>query len=119
MDAQGAVSDEGAIRLIGVAPIPHAGGDDVMASLYAYGPERNFAFPPRPANARAGWQPEWIARARFRSMTMAMLGINMAAMGGDETSGAQATQAEAQPPSKPKCRGGLAGIAQRAAGLCR
>ena len=101
------------------AEIKRMGGDMTMTSLYAYGPERNFAFPPRPANARAGWTPDWIARARFRSMTMAMLGMDMGAMGGMDGDAAEA-EAEAQPQAakKPKCKGGLAGIAQRAAGLC-
>lgn len=96
------------------------GGEVTMASLYAYGPERNFSFPARPANAKAGWTPEWIARARFRSMTMAMLGMDMSAMGGmgaDDGNDADEDVA-AQQPRKPKCRGGLAGVAQRAAGLC-
>lgn len=100
------------------AEVKKMGGEVTMASLYAYGPERNFSFPPRPANARPGWSPEWIARARFRSMTMGMLGIDMGALGGmEQDDGAQAS-AEPQAPKKPKCRGGLAGIAQRAAGLC-
>jgi hypothetical protein len=104
------------------AEVRKAGGEFVMASLYAYGPERNFSYPPRPANARAGWSPEWVARARYRSMTMAMLGMDMAAM----MDGASARDAAdegpqgqtQQPPAKPKCKRGLAGIAQRAAGLC-
>lgn len=100
------------------AEVKRAGGEVTMTSLYAYGPERNFSFPPRPANARAGWQPEWIARARFRSMTMAMLGMDMGAMGGEQASAGDDATAEPQQPKKPKCRGGLAGIAQRAAGLC-
>lgn len=100
------------------AEVKQAGGEVTMASLYAYGPERNFSFPARPANARAGWQPDWIARARFRSMTMAMLGMDMgAAMGGAQADGERGADAEPQRPRKPKCRG-LAGIAQRAAGLC-
>lgn len=98
------------------AEVKSMGGEVTMASLYAYGPERNFSFPPRPANARPGWQPEWIARARFRSMTMNMLGMDMAAMGGMDSEDADAG-APPQQPRKPKCRG-LAGIAQRAAGLC-
>lgn len=98
------------------AEVKQAGGEMVMASLYAYGPERNFSYPPRPANARAGWQPEWIARARFRSMTMAMLGMDMGAMGGAASDSGEGA-AEPPRPRKPKCRG-LAGIAQRAAGLC-
>lgn len=100
------------------AEVKQAGGEVTMTSLYAYGPERNFAYPPRPANARAGWQPDWIARARFRSMTMAMLGMDMTAMRGAEAGAADGAEAEPQQPRKPKCRGGLAGIAQRAAGLC-
>lgn len=99
------------------AEVRQAGGEVSMASLYAYGPERNFAYPPRPANAKTPWTPEWIARARFRSMTMTMLGMDMGAMGGmSDDPGTTAPQA---PPSgKPKCRKGLAGMAQRAAGLC-
>lgn len=100
------------------AEVKRMGGEVTMASLYAYGPERNFAFPPRPANAKAGWRPEWIARARYRSMTMAMLGMDMGAMGGAEQDGDTPASSEPQTPQKPKCKGGLAGIAQRAAGLC-
>lgn len=99
------------------AEVKQSGGEFTMASLYAYGPERNFAYPPRPANAKAAWNPEWIARARFRSMTMAMLGMDMGATGG---MGAQqgGTTTEAPPSGKPKCKKGLSGLAQRAAGLC-
>ena len=101
------------------AEVKKSGGEMTMASLYAYGPERNFSFPPRPANAKPGWSPEWIARARYRSMTMGVLGMDMGAMMGgyeaDERDGAEAPQ---QQPRKPKCKGGLGGIAQRAAGLC-
>lgn len=100
------------------AEVKQAGGEMVMASLYAYGPERNFSYPPRPANARAGWQPDWIARARFRSMTMAVLGMDMGAMSGAQAAGESGEESAPTPPRKPKCRGGLAGIAQRAAGLC-
>jgi hypothetical protein len=39
----------------------------MMGSLYAYGPEANFAFPPRPATGP--WNPDWTARVRYRSMT--------------------------------------------------
>lgn len=102
------------------AEVRKAGGEFVMASLYAYGPERNFSFPQRPPNARAGWSPEWIARARYRSMTMGMLGTDMAAMMGGADSGQAGAEEDEAPrqPAKPKCKRGLAGIAQRAAGLC-
>jgi hypothetical protein len=102
------------------AEVKKAGGEVTMGSLYAYGPERTFAFPPRPSDPKVAWKPEWIARARFRSMSMAMLGMDMGAMGGMDMSGSDDDDAGAPPPraSKPKCKGGLAGIAQRAAGLC-
>lgn len=101
------------------AEVKKMGGEMTMASLYAYGPERNFSFPPRPANAKAGWSPEWVARARYRSMTMNMLGVDMAAMMSGANSG-DAEEDEQAPatPTKPKCKRGLGGIAQRAAGLC-
>ncbi len=98
------------------AEVSQAGGEMMMANLAAYGPQRDFSFPARPANARAGWQPEWITRIRFRSNTMAMLGMDAAMAGrGAEDSSAEG-EGEA-PPKKPKCKG-LKGIAMRAAGLC-
>lgn len=54
----------------------------------AYGPEANFVHPPRPADARTPWNQEWVAKVRFKSGMMAMLGQNgtgigaMAGMGG-------------------------------------
>jgi hypothetical protein len=99
------------------AEVTQLGGENMMVQLYGYGPESNFAYPPRPANAKTPWHPEWIARVRFRSNAMVLL--SMPDMGGfsrgrDEDSSDQGQQ---QAPSKPKCKG-LKGIAQRAAGLC-
>lgn len=96
-----------------LAEVKVAGGEVTMANLTAFGPQRNFSYPARPANARAGWQPEWIARARFRSSAMVMLGMDMP---GSAAASGQADGAE-RPASKPKCKG-LGGIARRAAGLC-
>lgn len=97
------------------AEVKKAGGDFMMATLFAYGPQRDFAYPPRPDNPKVAWKPDWIARVRYRSNSMVMLGMSM-------TGGAQAQQGSVnepaeQPPAKPKCKG-LAGIAKRAAGLC-
>ena len=88
----------------------------MMANLAAYGPQRDFSHPSRPANARAGWQPDWITRVRFKSTTMAMLGMDAAMAGaGGDPAGANGETGAA--PRKPKCKG-LKGIAMRAAGLC-
>ena len=45
-----------------------------MLRMIAYGGESNFAHPPRPADPRAVWEPEWAVRVRVKSHTMAMLG---------------------------------------------
>jgi len=93
-----------------------AGGQAMMTQLFAYGPQADFVYPPRPSNPRVAWNPEWIARVRFRSNTMIMPG--MEGMGQQNTR--EVRQAEQQPPAsgKPKCRSGLRGVAERAAGLC-
>jgi hypothetical protein len=97
------------------AEVQAAGGEVMMANLSGYGPEKNFSYPPRPAKAAASWRPDWIARVRYRSTTMSMLGMDMPGMG----AGAAAETTDGAPPAqaKPKCKG-LAGIAKRAAGLC-
>jgi len=46
-----------------------------MVRMIAYSPELNLAHPPRPANAKAPWEPEWAARIRIKSTGMTMLGM--------------------------------------------
>ncbi|HWI84076.1 hypothetical protein [Ramlibacter sp.] len=56
---------------------PAAGGrgeSTPMLRMMAYGSESNFAYPPRPADPKAAWEPEWAVRVRVKSHTMAMLG---------------------------------------------
>jgi hypothetical protein len=50
--------------------------EGAMVRMIAYGPEVNFAYPPRPANAKAAWSPEWVARVRIKSTGMTMLGMD-------------------------------------------
>lgn len=93
------------------AEVVKASGEGLMISLQAYGPQADFAYPPRPADTRKPWNPEWIARVRFRSSTMLIPGMQgMGAMGGTSA-------AEPDKPRKPRCKG-LKGLAERAAGLC-
>ena len=101
------------------AEVRKLGGDNMMLNLYAYGPQSDFAYPPRPANTKLAWKPEWTARVRFRANAMTILG--MPDMGGFDTSDEDDRPARSQPsqPSgKPKCPGGLKGIAMRASGAC-
>lgn len=97
------------------AEVIKASGEGMMVSLQAYGPQADFAFPPRPADTRKPWNPEWIARVRFRSSTMLIPGMEMSGLSAG--SGSQAAGEASEAPRKPKCRG-LKGIAERAAGLC-
>lgn len=59
-----------------------AGGNDGggMLRMIAYGVELNLAHPPRPADPRKPWEPEWSVRVRVKATTMAMLGIDTGAM---------------------------------------
>jgi hypothetical protein len=95
------------------AEVIKASGEAMMINLQAYGPQADFAYPPRPADTKKPWNPEWIARVRFRSSTMLIPG--MEGMGGMGSGDAQS--AEEAKPRKPKCKG-LKGLAERAAGLC-
>ncbi len=67
--------------------------------LTGFGPEENFSYPPRPAEAKAAWHLEWTARIRHRSFTSWMDMPGMEAMNGEQ-------------PGKPECKrgGGLGGI---------
>lgn len=86
------------------AEVTAAGGDFALGNLYAYGPEANFAYPPRPANSKTPWKPEWTARVRYRSNSTWLLNgpdMDAAMRGADEG---------AQPKKKKKCKGGLGGL---------
>lgn len=54
-----------------------AKADGAMLRMIAYGPELNLAYPPRPADPKAKWEPEWAVRLRTKSTTMAMVGKDM------------------------------------------
>lgn len=95
------------------AEVIKASGEAMMINLQAYGPQADFAYPPRPVDTKKPWNPEWIARVRFRSSTMLIPGMEgMGSMGSDNAQSAEETK-----PRKPKCKG-LKGLAERAAGLC-
>lgn len=103
------------------AEVKQAAGEVLMTNIYAYGPQADFAFPPRPTDTKVAWRPEWITRVRFRSHAMIMAGMpGMGDAGGDVGSdqGDEAGSAQQPQSALPKCRG-LSGIAKRAAGLCQ
>ena len=98
------------------AEVIKASGEGMMVNLQAYGPQADFAYPPRPADARKPWNPEWIARVRFRSSTMLIPGMEGMSGGMDRTDTGASGTTDTKP-KKPKCKG-LKGLAERAAGIC-
>lgn len=101
------------------AAVSQAAGEMLMRSHYAYGPEANFAYPPRPADPKIAWKPEWIARVRYRSNSMWMLnGPGMSAVMGDASDADEADDSVAQPRQKKKrYGGGLGGMLGGAMGV--
>jgi hypothetical protein len=55
--------------------VSRAGGAP-MLSFIAYGPEANFAQPPRPSDPKIPWEIQWTAKARFKSTAQLMLGAS-------------------------------------------
>lgn len=59
-----------------VVPAEVAKGGSGFLQFIAYGPEANFAHPPRPSDARQPWNPEWAVKVRFKSTAGTMLGAD-------------------------------------------
>ena len=55
-------------------------GGGAMLRMIAYGSELNLAHPPRPADPKIAWTPDWAAKIRVKSVANAMLGMDMDAM---------------------------------------
>lgn len=56
--------------------------EGAMVRMIAYGPELNLAHPPRPADPKARWEPDWAVRVRIKSSGMTMLGMDEQEGGG-------------------------------------
>ena len=90
------------------AEVKAAGGEMMMLSMFAYGPEASFAFPPRPANPKVAWNPEWTARVRYRSVSNKIVGM-------PDMDEAMSGEDRRDRPAK-KCKGGFGGILSGALG---
>ena len=73
-------------------------GDVGFLRMIAYGTELNLAHPPRPADPKVAWEPEWAVKVRVKSVTSAMLGVEMPGA----MSGATPETASAPPPEERK-----------------
>jgi hypothetical protein len=91
--------------------IPKEATGQGMLRAIAYGTDLNMAYPPRPADPKIPWEPEWNVRIRVKSMTTTMFGMSDAAgmpgAEGADTEGmtdapAPAEGAQAAPPAEKK-----------------
>lgn len=85
-------------------------GDDGagMLSMIAYGPETNIAWPPKPADPKQPWNPEWNVRVRTKSTAGAMLGMDLSgAKGMEPADGAQPQQQKPEEGATKKLLKGL------------
>lgn len=76
--------------------------ENPMLQVLAYGPESNFSYPPRPANAPKDWHPDWTVKLRTKSTHMAILGMEMPDMSGMSTATGEEQQQEPAQPQKKK-----------------
>jgi hypothetical protein len=89
---------------VGSCAIPRGifGDGAGVTQMIAYGPERNIAWPPRPANSKAAWKPEWNVRVRTKSTAFAPMGLGAI---GNNDRGEQAAPADEGKPVKKLLRG--------------
>jgi hypothetical protein len=57
--------------------------EGAAVQFIAYGEEANFAYPPKPADPKAKWEPIWTAKVRVKSTGMLPLGVEGGAHGAD------------------------------------
>jgi hypothetical protein len=85
------------------AEFKRAAGEMMLTSLNAFGPELEFAYPPKPPG-NAPWHPEWTAKVKFRAETSLMSGMTMGEIADD------GEQRQSEPACKPRKKGGLGGM---------
>jgi hypothetical protein len=78
-------------------------GGGAMLRMIAYGSELNLAHPPRPADPKVAWEPQWAVKLRVKSVANAMLGMDMSDMQRGPERGVpsqtQAPAADSAPPA--------------------
>jgi hypothetical protein len=56
------------------AEVVKRSGGTPFFNFIAYGPEANFAQPPRPQDPKVAWEPLWTTKVRFKSTASTLLG---------------------------------------------
>lgn len=78
-----------------------------MLMMTAYGPESWITYPPKPADPKQPWNPEWSVRLRAKSTATSILGLDFGNMQQMDDGDGQQQQ---QPQKKPSMKGLLKGI---------
>jgi hypothetical protein len=76
------------------AEVVKRSGGTPFLNFIAYGPEANFAQPPRPQDPKQAWEPLWTAKVRFKSTASTLLG-DAGGAGGRRPARAEQAPAEA------------------------
>jgi hypothetical protein len=76
-----------------------------MLAMTAYGPERWITWPPKPADPKQPWNPEWSVRLRAKSSATAMLGIDLGGMQRMDGGNGQQPQQQVKPTVKGLLKG--------------
>lgn len=72
-----------------------------MLSMTAWGGEANFAYPPKPADPKIVWKPEWFAKVRYKSTTGTMLGMPSMGAGMNQAYSEPSPSNPQNPPAQP------------------
>ena len=80
-----------------------------MLMMTAYGPESWITYPPKPADPKQPWNPEWSVRLRAKSTATAMLGMDFGGMEQQEDGEGQPQQQQKKPGMKGLLKGILGG----------
>ena len=83
--------------------------EGAMLRFIAYGHETHLAHPPRPTDPKVPWEPVWAVKLRVKSVSMAMLGMDMPEAEAPE-SPEPAPAKPAEPNKKPGVKDVLRGI---------
>jgi hypothetical protein len=77
-----------------------------MLMMTAYGPESWITYPPKPANPKQPWNPEWSVRLRAKSAASAIIGLDFGGMQQMPEDG----EDEQPPQQRPGMKGLLKGL---------
>ncbi len=83
--------------------------EGAMLRMIAYGPELNLTHPPRTADVKATWSPEWAVRVRTKSAAFVPLGVAQSASERGAPTSGESKKEEGKKPGALDVLGGIFG----------